>query len=304
MKLKNGIHTALVTPFMPHYFYETDSNSQIDTESFKKLLDLQFNSDISGVIVAGTTGESPTLTFDEHDILLHHAVNSPARKEGQTVLAGTGSNNTTEAIELTKGAKELQADGALIVSPYYNKPTQEGFYRHIMEISNAVGDYPLVLYDIPSRTGFEIELPTLLRLIKANPNIVGLKHAKPNNIAQVIRETPDDFMEFGGDDSNLFEVKRYSGNGGISVASNVYPQLMQHYWNTLLDGNEKGFNLGYFFSALNLQTNPICVKAALHAKGLISYNSLRLPMTAIDPESEEYRTITKILEQVEQRHGI
>ncbi|MCL2294674.1 MAG: 4-hydroxy-tetrahydrodipicolinate synthase [Spirochaetes bacterium] len=271
MKFK-GVYTALVTPF--------NNDGSVDFGAFKDLIEFQIKEGITGVLPMGTTGESPTLSHEEHVQIIEMTVKQVAGRV--TVLAGTGSNSTEEAIKLTKRAKECGANASLQVAPYYNKPTQEGFYRHFMAIAEAV-DLPMMLYNIPGRSGKNIENSTTIRLAK-HPNICATKEAS-GSIAQImdlIAEKPDNFDVLVGDDQLGYPVIALGGTGIVSVAGNLIPRQMMELANTALEGNfakarELHYKLLPFFKAEFIDTNPIPIKYMMSLKKMIKEN-YRLPM--------------------------
>jgi 4-hydroxy-tetrahydrodipicolinate synthase len=268
-----GAFTAIVTPF---------KDGAVDEGAMKRLIRFGIDGGISGLLPCGTTGESPTLSHEEHNRVVELTVKEVA---GQVkVIAGTGSNSTREAIELTRHAKEVGADGCLLVSPYYNKPTQEGLYRHFKAIAEAV-DIPLVLYNIQGRTAVNIENATMARLSKI-PNIVGVKEASGSilQMSEVIRLCGPEFDVLSGDDQMTFPLMALGGKGVISVVSNIVPDRMSALVGSMLQGDvEKAraahFDLFELCQAMFIETNPIPVKAALGLMGKIT-PEFRLPLCA------------------------
>lgn len=276
-----GVFTALVTPF--------DAHNGVDRASLKKLVDFQIKEGISGLVPMGTTGESPTVTIEENMDVVEMVVKAADGKV--PVIAGTGSNCTDEAIRMTKMAKAMGADYSLQVNPYYNKPTQEGLYRHFMTIADAV-DLPMVLYNIQGRTGVNLETPTLLRLA-SHPNIVAVKEASGSlpQMMDVIRSKPKDFAVLSGDDNLALPLTLMGGNGVISVASNIIPKWMEEMIAAARKGNaDKAKTIHYellpLFKAMFLETNPIPVKSCLAMMGLLEEN-YRLPLCPPADESRE-----------------
>jgi len=267
----SGAFTAIVTPF---------KDGRVDEGKLKSLIRFGIDGGISGFIPCGTTGESPTLSHEEHHRVVELTVSEVA---GQVkVIAGTGSNSTSEAISLTKHAKEVGADAALLVSPYYNKPTQEGLYQHFKSVAEAV-DIPVVLYNIAGRTAVNVENPTMERLSRV-PNIVGVKEASGNilQMSEVIRRCGPDFDVLSGDDQMTFPLMALGGRGVISVVSNLVPDRMSAMVKSMLDGDiERArtlhFDLFELCQAMFLETNPIPVKAALGLMGKIE-PEYRLPL--------------------------
>lgn len=271
MKLQ-GVYTALVTPF--------NNDGSIDEKSLRDLVEFQITEGISGLVPVGTTGESPTLSHDEHHRVIEIVIDQTAGRV--PVMAGTGSNSTDEAIRLTKHAQEAGADYTLQVAPYYNKPSQEGFFRHFSTIADAV-DLPIIVYNIPGRTGKNIENPTMFKLAE-HPNIVGVKEAS-GSLAQmmdVIANTDDDFSVLSGDDNLGLPLIGAGGDGIVSVASNVIPAAMEELVKALLEGRmEEGRALHYkllpFFKGMFLDTNPVPVKYAMAKAGRM-LETYRLPL--------------------------
>jgi len=279
-KIFTGAYTAIITPF--------DEKDRVDYDALEKLIELQINNGIDGIVVCGTTGESPTLNSFEHSDVIRFVIDK-ARKRVK-VIAGTGSNCTKEAIELSVNAERDEADALLLVNPYYNKPTQEGLYRHFKAISQAVHT-PIILYNIKGRTGVNIETPTLMRLIKDCPNIIGVKEASGdiNQIKEVIAKKPNYFTVLSGDDSITFDLMKSGGDGVISVASNIVPEKVSELVKLCLNGNfsaaEKLNNeLNPLFKACFIETNPTPIKAMLAMCNLCK-EVYRLPLCELLPEN-------------------
>jgi 4-hydroxy-tetrahydrodipicolinate synthase len=266
-----GTYTALVTPFC---------NDQLDEISLRELVEWQIEQGVDGIVPVGTTGESPTLNFKEHIRVIELAV-EVARKRVK-VVAGTGANSTTEAIELTRAAEEVGADGSLQVAPYYNKPPQEGLYRHFQAIAEAT-KLPLLLYSIPGRCGIEISVDTCSRLAAHCPTIVGIKEAggTPERVSQLRAAIPK-FTILSGDDSLTLPFMSVGAEGVISVASNVAPREVVHMVKAFEQGKlaaaqKLHLQLYSLFKDLFIETNPIPVKAALAMMGKIE-EEYRLPL--------------------------
>lgn len=277
-----GVYTAIVTPF--------NKDGNVDYEALKKLIDMQVQNKVDGIVPCGTTGESPTLTHEEHDkvieITVKH-VNGRAK-----VIAGTGSNSTSEAIRLTKNAKEAGADGVLLVNPYYNKPTQKGLYLHFKAIADAV-DIPCVVYNIKGRTAVNVETETLVKLMNDCNNIVAVKEASGDisQMKDVIAKRKDGFTVLSGDDGITMDLIEAGGDGVISVASNIVPEKMVEMVHNALHGDiakarEYEERLKDLFDVEFIETNPIPIKTILAMKGMIE-EEFRLPMCAL--ESDEHR---------------
>jgi len=276
-----GVFTAIVTPF--------NEDTSINEKDLKKLLDFNIENGVSGIVPMGTTGESPTLNHDEHVEVIETVCEHIDKKV--TVIAGTGSNSTEEALFMTSRAKELGADASLQVAPYYNKPTQEGFYRHYKTIADKV-DLPLIIYNIPGRSGKNIETDTIVRLSE-HPNIIGVKEASGSlpQMMDVINRTPDDFIVLSGDDNLTLPLMAAGGKGVISVASNIIPDRMSALVKAGLNGDfEEMRKLHYellpFFKVEFIETNPIPIKTALAMKGMIK-EVFRLPMCEMYPENKK-----------------
>jgi 4-hydroxy-tetrahydrodipicolinate synthase len=287
----SGTFTAIVTPF---------KDGKLDEAALKRLIRFGIDGGVSGFVPCGTTGESPTLSHEEHNRVVELTVKEVA---GQVkVIAGTGSNSTQEAIALTRHAKSVGADGALTVSPYYNKPTQEGLYQHFKTVAEAV-DIPIILYNIQGRTGVNIDNSTVERLSKL-PNIAGVKEASGSilQISEVIRRCGPDFDVLSGDDQITFPLMALGGKGVISVVTNIAPKKMSDLVQNMLDGQiEKAralhFEIFELCQTMMVETNPIPVKAALGLMGKIQ-PEYRLPLC---PPSQA--NLDK-LRGVMQRYGI
>ncbi len=277
----NGVFTAIITPF--------NKDGTVDEGALRRLVDRQIEGGVAGLVPMGTTGESPTLDHEEHIHVIEIVVDQVNGRA--PIIAGTGSNSTEEAIELTKYAAEIGADASLQVAPYYNKPTQEGFFRHFSSISDAV-DLPLIIYNIPGRTGKNIENETMLRLTKLS-HVQGVKEAS-GDLAQVmnlIEAKPKDFAVLSGEDFLSFSMVALGGNGVISVASNVAPKLVVDMIDFGLAGDlEKSRDAHYhllpLFRGLFFETNPIPVKYALSLMEGIE-EVYRLPMCPMSRENKE-----------------
>lgn len=275
-----GVHTALVTPFQ--------ENGIIDTDSFRTLIDKQFENGVRGIVPVGTTGESPTLSMEEHHRVIEIAVKQ-AKGRGP-VIAGTGSNSTREAVELTHAAEQAGADAALLVTPYYNKPSQEGLYQHYCAIARST-ELPLILYSIPGRCHIEIEVETVARLAEDFPNFKAIKEA--GGVTERVRKLrsalPDEFEILSGDDALAIDFMREGGVGVISVASNLIPGPMADMVEAMLDGrigDAESIEAKYtelFQTLLKLDTNPVPIKAALGLTGQCM-PKLRLPMVQMGEE--------------------
>lgn len=272
----HGAYTAMITPF---------AGRRVDEQQFLANLEFQVEQGVDGVVPAGTTGESPTLSHEEHRWVIEHVVQAAAGRV--KVIAGTGSNSTTEALELTAHAKSVGADGALLVNPYYNKPTQEGLYRHFMTVADAV-DLPIMLYNIPGRTAVALLPPTIARLA-AHENIVGVKEASGSlDVASEITSLcdPARFTILSGDDSLTLPLMSVGAKGVISVLSNLLPANVKALVASALAGDfepARRLHLEMFalFKCMFIETNPIPIKTAMALCGRDS-GELRLPLCEMD----------------------
>ena len=274
-----GVYTALATPFR--------DDGSVDEDCFRKLVDRQIENGVQGLVPMGTTGESPTLNHDEHIQVIRMVIR---QCNGRVpVIAGTGSNSTSEAVELSRRAKDAGADATLHVAPYYNKPTQEGLYRHYRTIADQV-DLPIIVYNIPSRTGRNIENPTMLRLAQ-HERIAAVKDATGDlkQLMDFVRQKPGDFDVLSGDDNVVFPMIALGAKGVISVASNLIPDAMSRFVRLALDGKmekarKEHYRLLPLFNGLFIETNPIPIKTAMALKGLMK-ETFRLPMCPLAPEN-------------------
>ncbi len=279
MKKIQGAMTAIVTPM---------HDGKVDEQGLTDLINFQIDNGIHGLVPCGTTGESATLGFDEHKRVIELTVQVV---DGRVpVIAGTGANNTLEAIELTESAKASGADAVLSVVPYYNKPSQEGLYQHFKTIVDAV-DIPMVLYNVPSRTVTNMEPTTVARLAELS-NIIAIKEASGslNQIAEVIRLCPDDFTLLSGDDFTCMPTTLIGGKGVISVTSNIEPRGMADMMEAALAGdlaraNEIHYRLFGLMGTMFCYPSPAPAKKALQLMGKISTAEVRLPMTEMDEAS-------------------
>jgi 4-hydroxy-tetrahydrodipicolinate synthase len=282
-----GAFTALVTPFR---------NGEVDVEALEGLVEFQIAQGIHGLVPCGTTGESPTLSEEEDRLVIETVVRMANGRV--SVVAGTGSNNTASAIKYTKMAEEVGADGSLQVAPYYNKPTQEGLFRHFAAIAESTS-LPLVLYNIPGRTNVTIAPETIAQLAEI-PNIVGIKDStlSMNMVSDIRRLCGEDFDILSGDDPMTLPLMALGGVGVISVASNVAPGAVSDLVNAMNSGDlARGRELHYrllpLIRALSVETNPIPVKAAASLLGLCS-DELRLPLVPMS--GENLRRLQEVME--------
>ena len=270
-----GSLVAIVTPM--------SDDGALDLDALRRLVDWHIAEGTDGIVIVGTTGESPTVSYDEHCLLIRTTVEQAAGRV--PVIAGTGANSTSEAIELTECAKRAGAQAGLSVVPYYNKPTQEGLYQHYKKIAETV-DLPLILYNVPGRTVADLSNDTTLRLAEV-PGIVGVKDATGSmeRAADLLRRAPKDFALYSGDDASAMPFMLLGGHGVISVTANVAPKLMHEMCVAAFEGNlararELNNALLPLHSKLFVEANPIPVKWACAELGLIP-SGLRLPLTPL-----------------------
>ncbi|MDD5070688.1 MAG: 4-hydroxy-tetrahydrodipicolinate synthase [Candidatus Omnitrophica bacterium] len=278
--LKGSI-VALVTPF--------DNDGSINEKKFKQLVNWHIDKGSDGILVCGTTGESATLTHDEHKRLIDLAVKETAQRV--PVVAGCGSNSTHEALELIEYAKKVKADYALVITPYYNKPTQSGLYQHFKTIADTV-DIDIIIYNVPSRTGVNISPETVLRLYKDCRNIVGIKEASGSldQITQIASLVDEKFLLFSGSDETIVPLLAVGGVGVISVIANIMPKETHDLVTFFLEGKLKEslkiqLYLYEIIKAMFLETNPIPVKTSLSLMEMIDLN-FRLPLCEMTPENQ------------------
>ncbi len=273
-----GSIVAIVTPM--------DSTGAIDWQALERLVDFHIDNGTNSIVAVGTTGESATLPVDEHMEVLRQVI---ARVNGRIpVIAGSGANSTSEALELTAMAKEANADACLIVTPYYNKPSQEGLYQHYKLIADSV-DIPQILYNVPGRTGCDM-LPDTIARLASHPNIVGHKEATGDlaRAKELIERSGDQIAMYSGDDATAAEFILLGGKGNISVTANVAPRKMSELCAAALRGDaETARRISAELEALNtdlfIEANPIPVKWALQEMGMIQPGQ-RLPLTQLDPQ--------------------
>ena len=285
-----GVYTAMVTPFQ--------SDGSIDEGALRALVDAQIDGGVRGLVPMGTTGESPTVTHEENIRVIEVVADQAAGRT--SIIAGTGSNSTAEAVRMTRLAKDVGATGTLQVTPYYNKPTQEGLYRHFMTVAEAT-DLPMVVYNIPGRTARNVENETMLRLA-THPNIVAVKEASGSmaQVMDIVSARPEGFSVLSGDDNLTLPLMSLGGEGVVSVASNIAPRLMVELVKAaraddFVAARAMHYRLLPLFKAVFLQTNPIPIKYALAAKGIVT-EAYRLPLVPLDETDK--RTVDAILDQV------
>jgi len=279
-----GVFTAIVTPF---------KNGKVDYDALAKNIDFQHKNGITGIVPCGTTGESPTLSHDEHEEVVEFSVKHAKGK--MHIIAGTGSNSTEEALRFTAHAKKVGADGALIVSPYYNKPTQKGLYLHFKKIADSV-DIPIMIYNIPGRTGVNVETPTLTKLAADCKNIVSVKEASGSleQMKQVITANPG-MPVISGDDNLTLPLMELGGAGVVSVLSNIIPEDVVNMVKAFQSGDKKtaeGLHLKMLplAKAMFIETNPQPIKTAMSLLGHCG-GEIRLPMCEMEEANK-----TKLIE--------
>jgi len=288
----NGALSAIITPFR---------DGAVDEAALRDLVEWQIQSGVDGIVPCGSTGESATLSHAEHEQVIRLVVDQVRRRV--PVIAGTGSNSTAEAIRLTTFAREVRADGALLISPYYNKPTQDGIYRHYKAIANAV-DLPLIVYNIPGRTGSNIAPETFARMSEVK-NIVGVKEASGSmdQCSDILKFCGDRMTMLSGDDSLTLPLMALGAKGVISVITNVMPREMHEMAAAGLAGDfERARQIHYkmlpLMRALFVETNPIPVKQACAFMGKCT-NEMRMPLTPMTPPAaEKLRAVMKELRLV------
>ena len=278
-----GSNVALITPF---------KNNKLDEDSYIKLINFHLENGTNGLVPAGTTGESPTLSHDEHQKVIQLCVSETKNKV--PVIAGTGSNSTEEAISLSKHAEKAGADGILIVTPYYNKPTQEGLYQHYKSINDNCG-LPIIIYNIPSRSVVDMSVDTMARLFELK-NIVGVKDATGdlNRVDQQKAKMGNEFIQLTGNDDNAFEFNKRGGVGAISVTANIAPKLCSEFQKFSKSNSDNEFKeaqrldqmLQPLHKTLFIESNPSPVKYAAKLLGLCG-DEVRLPLVRITTNSQE-----------------
>jgi 4-hydroxy-tetrahydrodipicolinate synthase len=278
-----GVLPAIITPF------KRNPAMGLDIPGLEGNIGFLLSRGIHGIVPCGSTGESATLTFEEHEKVIKVTVDKVNGKI--PVLAGTGSNNTAEAIKLTKAAKDIGADGVLVISPYYNKPNRAGLVKHYTKLADL--DIPVIVYNVPGRTGQNLE-PDLIAELAQHPNIVGVKEASGNisQISRIIEETQDeDFLVISGDDNITLPIMALGGSGVISVAANVDPARMVEMYEAMKTGDvQKALVLHYamspLFRSMFIDTNPIPVKKAVELLGMAG-GPVRLPLDELDDKKTE-----------------
>ena len=277
-----GSNVALITPMF--------DDGAVDYDALNNLIDFHIDAGTSSIVSVGTTGESATVGVKEHLKIIKHTIQYAARRI--PIIAGTGANSTSEAIELTQEAKNLGADACLLVTPYYNKPTQEGLFHHFKLIADSV-DIDQILYNVPGRTAVNMSVETTARLSEIS-NIIGIKDATGDLtiIRELVKSCPEDFLLLTGDDATALDFLLLGGHGGISVTANVTPKELQKVYMTAIAGNaevarQANKELTNLHQNLFIESNPIPVKWALHKMGLCS-KGIRLPLLEL---SSEFRPV-------------
>ena len=283
MQALKGSLVALVTPMM--------ENDDIDYKSLENLIDWHIEQGTNGIVSVGTTGESATLDVKDHLDVIKHTVDYANSRI--PIIAGTGANSTTEAIELTEESKKHGADYALIVTPYYNKPNQNGLIKHYLKLADSV-DIPQILYNVPSRTACDL-LPSSVKVLSEHKNIIGIKEAvntdkRVNDLLDISKDNYD-FMLFSGDDPTFLSMMQKGGNGVISVAANVVPNFISNICSLINNGkNEEAININNklcnLYDLLFIESNPIPVKWMLYKMNFIQ-NSIRLPLVELNKKYQE-----------------
>ena len=284
MQALQGSLVALVTPM--------DLDGQVDFDSLEKLIEWHIANDTNGIVSVGTTGESATLTVDEHLKVIEHTVKCV--KGRIPVIAGSGSNSTAQAIETTIESQKLGADFSLLVTPYYNRPNQKGLIEHYIKIAESC-NIKQILYNVPSRTACDI-LPETVKILSKHQNIIGIKEAlnnqeRINELLKISKESKEDFLIFSGDDESFFNLITSGGHGVISVAANVIPKSISDICNLIMverikEATELNKKNQTLYDLLFVESNPIPVKWILFKMGFIK-NSIRLPLVNLDKKFEE-----------------
>ena len=275
-----GSITALVTPF---------KGDKLDENAYEKFIDFQISNGTNGIVPCGTTGESPTISHDEHRRLIEIAVKSSGGKI--PVIAGTGSNSTEEAVEMTRFAEKAKADAALVVTPYYNKPTQEGLYQHYKKINDNCG-IPIIIYNIPGRSVVDMSVETMARLYELK-NIIGVKDATGDldRVTQQKNKMGDDFLMLSGNDENTLEFNKLGGVGCISVSANVAPKMCSDFHKLCNEGNFDEAKTLFekllpMHDVMFVESNPVPAKYSLSLMGMMS-EDVRLPLVTAENSSKE-----------------
>ena len=280
--LLHGVHTALITPM---------KDGEVSYADLEKLISMQIAGNVSGLVPCGTTGESPTLSKDEHIEVIQKTIDITQGK--LPVIAGTGANSTKEALFLTEKADNAGADAFLVVAPYYNKPSQEGLFQHFSQIAERT-EKPIVLYSIPSRCGIEISTQTVLRLRDKFPHVCALKEAggRSSKVSETVVSLDSDFTVLSGDDGLTLPFIACGAKGVVSVASNLIPQTVASLVAEAMNGRfsearEIHLENYQFFTDIFCEPNPVPIKTLMHLKGIISSPEVRLPLCPPNPSNME-----------------
>ncbi len=297
-----GVLPAIITPF------KRNSAMGLDIQGLERNIEFLMSCGIHGIVPCGSTGESATLTFEEHEKVVQVTVDKV--KGRIPVIAGTGSNNTAEAVRLTKAAKDIGADGVLVISPYYNKPNRSGLIKHYTKLADL--DIPVIMYNVPGRTGQNLE-PDLVAELAQHPNIVAIKEASGNisQMSRIIEETQDDeFSVISGDDNITLPIMALGGTGVISVAANVDPLRMVAMYEAMKEGDyQKALVLHYalspLFRSMFIDTNPIPVKTAVELLGMAG-GPVRLPLDELDAKKTEHlrKVLATIPSKAPAKHAV
>ena len=287
-----GSITALVTPF---------KGDKLDENAYENFIDFQISNGTNGIVPCGTTGESPTISHEEHRRLIKIAVKSSGGKI--PVIAGTGSNSTEEAVEMTRFAEKAKADAALVVTPYYNKPTQEGLYQHYKKINDNCG-IPIIIYNIPGRSVVDMSVDTMARLYELK-NIIGVKDATGDldRVTQQKNKMGDDFLMLSGNDENTLEFNKLGGVGCISVSANVAPKMCSDFHKLCNEGNFDEAKTLFekllpMHDVMFVESNPVPAKYSLSLMGMMS-EDVRLPLvTAENSSKEKIKAVLKKLDLI------
>ncbi|OEU56469.1 MAG: 4-hydroxy-tetrahydrodipicolinate synthase [Desulfobulbaceae bacterium S3730MH12] len=284
----SGVITAIVTPFL---------NNKVDEESLSGLISFQLEKGIHGIVPCGTTGESPTLSIEEYRRVVEISVDTVNKKV--PVVAGAGANSTAKAVELTRCAKSLGVDATLQVVPYYNKPTQEGLFRHFKAVAEV--GLPVVLYNVPGRTGIDLHPKTVVRLAKL-PEIIAIKEASGSitQMAEIRQHCGDQLTLLTGDDAQTLPAMCMGGEGVVSVLSNLLPQEMVEMYRNWQEGDtakaiDSNAHIFPMMQAMFMEANPVPVKTAMAMKGIIKSSEVRLPLCSMSDENE--KELTRIMQE-------
>ena len=284
-----GVFTALITPFT--------NNDTVDYVALENIIKMQIDNGINGIVPCGTSGECPTLSYEEHEKIIELSVKFA--KRNIPVIAGTGSNSTKEAIMLSQNAEKSGVDAVLLVNPYYNKPTQKGLYLHFKAIADGI-KIPCILYNIKGRTGVNLETDTLVKLANDCKNIIAVKEASGliTQMEDVIKRTADDFIVLSGDDNLSLDLIKKGGDGVVSVASNAFPKEMSIMINSALKGDmntAEKYNKWFsdFFRDCFIETNPIPIKTVMAHLGYC-IEAFRLPLCSLETKEHKDKLLSLV----------